>query len=84
MTLRLILEFSLFIVLAVGHGAAEGQTQAQALQPRQLAIVVNDAEPNSVAIADYYRRRRAIPAANVCTCASPAGRARSSRRAFAC
>jgi len=35
------------------------------LQPEQLAIVINDAEPNSVAVGDYYRRRRGIPAANV-------------------
>ncbi|WP_370663903.1 TIGR03790 family protein [Massilia forsythiae] len=35
------------------------------LQPAQLALVVNDAEPNSVAVGEYYRRRRAIPVANV-------------------
>lgn len=35
------------------------------LQPAQLAVVVNDAEPNSVTIAEYYRKARNIPAANV-------------------
>lgn len=35
------------------------------LQPEQLAIVINDAEPNSVKIGEYYRKRRGIPAANV-------------------
>ena len=35
------------------------------LQPNQLAIVINDAEPNSVKIGEYYRKRRGIPAANV-------------------
>jgi uncharacterized protein (TIGR03790 family) len=35
------------------------------LQPDQLAIVINDAEPNSVRIGAYYRKRRGIPAANV-------------------
>jgi uncharacterized protein (TIGR03790 family) len=35
------------------------------LQPQQLAIVINDAEPNSVAVGAYYRKRRGIPAANV-------------------
>jgi uncharacterized protein (TIGR03790 family) len=38
---------------------------APALQAKQLAIVINDAEPNSVAIGAYYRKRRNIPAANV-------------------
>lgn len=36
-----------------------------ALQPSQLAIVINDDEPNSVAVGTYYRKRRNIPAANV-------------------
>ncbi|WP_083685846.1 TIGR03790 family protein [Massilia putida] len=35
------------------------------LQPDQLAIVINDAEPNSVKVGEYYRKRRGIPAANV-------------------
>ena len=35
------------------------------LQPDQLAIVINDTEPNSVEIGEYYRKRRGIPAANV-------------------
>ncbi len=38
---------------------------APRLLPEQLAIVINDAEPNSVKIGEYYRRRRGIPAANV-------------------
>jgi uncharacterized protein (TIGR03790 family) len=35
------------------------------LKPDQLAIVINDAEPNSVTVGEYYRKRRGIPAANV-------------------
>jgi uncharacterized protein (TIGR03790 family) len=47
-------------------GAAQAQFVATgALQPRQLGIVINDDEPNSVAIGEYYRKRRNIPAANV-------------------
>ncbi|MFL6632714.1 MAG: TIGR03790 family protein [Massilia sp.] len=30
-----------------------------------MAIVINDAEPNSVKVGEYYRKRRGIPAANV-------------------
>ncbi|MEX5747340.1 TIGR03790 family protein [Massilia sp. X63] len=40
-------------------------TGASALTPRQLAIVINDDDPSSVAVGAYYRKRRAIPAANV-------------------
>ncbi len=38
---------------------------AAALAPSQLAIVINDDDPDSVAIGAYYRQRRDIPAANV-------------------
>jgi uncharacterized protein (TIGR03790 family) len=41
--------------------AAPGST----LQPEQLAIVINDEDPDSVAVGAYYRKRRGIPAANV-------------------
>jgi len=57
--------------LSVPAGAAHAQSAgaapaaAPALGPEQLAIVINDAEPNSVAIGAYYRKRRGIPAANV-------------------
>jgi len=56
------------LLLLVLHGAALAQAQpveAAALGPAQLAIVVNDADPASIAVAAYYRERRGIPAANV-------------------
>ncbi|QNB01395.1 TIGR03790 family protein [Massilia sp. Se16.2.3] len=51
-------------------GLAAGTAQVEAaassgLGPRQLAIVINDNDPDSVAIGKYYRERRDIPAANV-------------------
>lgn len=53
-------------ILLVLSGPASAQpAPAPALQARQLAIVINDAEPNSVAVGEYYRKRRNIPAANV-------------------
>ena len=52
---------ALCLLPAAGAGAAP----ASALDARQLAIVINDADPDSVAIGEYYRTRRAIPAANV-------------------
>nr|WP_256081568.1 TIGR03790 family protein [Massilia sp. YIM B04103] len=38
---------------------------AAGLQPAQLAIVINDEEPNSVEIGEYYRKARNIPDGNV-------------------
>ncbi|QBE62509.1 TIGR03790 family protein [Pseudoduganella lutea] len=45
--------------------AASAATAAPALQPAQLAIIINDEEPNSVALGEYYRTARGIPDANV-------------------
>ncbi|WP_091875205.1 TIGR03790 family protein [Massilia yuzhufengensis] len=52
------------LVLLCAAGAISVPAAA-ALKPEQLAIVVNDADPSSVAVAAYYRSRRGIPAANV-------------------
>jgi uncharacterized protein (TIGR03790 family) len=38
---------------------------ASTLTPKQLALVVNDDDPNSVAVGAYYRQARDLPAANV-------------------
>ncbi len=35
------------------------------LRPQQLAIIVNDADPLSVKIGDYYRKARRIPEENI-------------------
>lgn len=56
----------LLLVLSPCAGAARAQFVAEgALQPRQLGIVINDDDPNSVEVGEYYRKRRSIPAANV-------------------
>ena len=57
--------FLTLLMLATAAGAHAQFTTAPSLQPAQLAIVINDAEPNSVKIGEYYRKRRNIPAANV-------------------
>jgi uncharacterized protein (TIGR03790 family) len=49
---------------AAGPARAQFVSESH-LQPDQLAIVINDAEPNSVKVGEYYRKRRGIPAANV-------------------
>ena len=47
-------------------GAARAQNvPSRGLSAAQLAVVVNDDEPNSVEIGEYYRKARAIPAANM-------------------
>jgi uncharacterized protein (TIGR03790 family) len=58
---------SLILALALlgGADAMAQRSAASALQPRQLAIVINDDDPNSVAVGAYYRQRREIPRANV-------------------
>ena len=54
------------LAAAIRSGMAAPAVQAdRGLEARQLAIVVNDDDADSVAIGDYYRRRRAIPANNV-------------------
>jgi uncharacterized protein (TIGR03790 family) len=61
-----ILRAGLILFFFLLGGAARAQFVARtSLQADQLAIVINDDEPNSVAIGDYYRERRNIPAANV-------------------
>ena len=37
----------------------------EALDPSEVAVVINDADPQSVAVGEYYRERRGIPAGNV-------------------
>jgi uncharacterized protein (TIGR03790 family) len=57
---------AMFLAVAGMSGPARAQSAgAGRLGPRQLAIVINDADPNSVQIGAYYRKRRGIPAANV-------------------
>lgn len=58
------LRLGLLLAALAGSGSALGQGSAS-LQPSQLAIVVNDADPDSVAVGAYYRKRRGIPRANV-------------------
>jgi uncharacterized protein (TIGR03790 family) len=54
-----------FVILGLAGPARAQFVAAGHLGPRQLAIVINDAEPNSVKIGEYYRKRRGIPKANV-------------------
>lgn len=45
--------------------SAAGAPGRAELQAKQLAVIVNDEDPNSVAVATYYQQARNIPAENV-------------------
>lgn len=59
--------FYLFLAAVLAFsGAAQAQTLRQTgLSAAQLAVVINDDEPNSVELGEYYRKARNIPAANM-------------------
>ena len=64
--MTLILRAFLTVVLCLSAaGAVHAQSAGNALQASQLAIVINDDDPNSVKVGEYYRKRRNIPAENV-------------------
>lgn len=53
------------------------------LTAEQLGVVVNDDDPDSVAIAEYYREKRGIPAANLVHVRFKPGRSTLTREEFA-
>lgn len=62
--------FAIYAMIVLGHVSEAASPLASALSTasftaNDLAIVVNDADPLSVAIADYYRRKRSIPPGNI-------------------
>lgn len=56
---------------------------AARITPAELAVIVNDAEPNSVAIAELYREARQIPAKNIIHVNLPNSPRRLTAAAFA-
>lgn len=50
---------------AMPRASAQQPPKSPRLHSAQLAIVVNDADPDSVALGEYYRRARNVPEANV-------------------
>lgn len=61
--MRISLCLPLALLATLAHGAESAVPPG--LQPAQLAIVINDAEPNSIEVGEYYRQAHGIPAANV-------------------
>jgi uncharacterized protein (TIGR03790 family) len=56
---------------------------ASALDASQLGLIINVDDPYSVAIGEYYKSRRAIPADNIVLVRLPVGTAEISRHTFA-
>jgi len=72
--LRAFLSALLLLMLPCNMGMAASPTDATGihidlpgshLQPDELAVIVNDADPLSVQIGNYYRQARQLPEANV-------------------
>lgn len=77
---------ALFISLAspTPRTAAQESRPARSggLSARDLAVVINSADPLSVRIGEYYAKRRGVPEANVIRVALPTGKASLTRGQF--
>jgi uncharacterized protein (TIGR03790 family) len=61
--------------------AASGHARI-GISATNIAVIVNDADPLSVMVGDYYKKRRSIPAENIIHVNFPAGRSTMSRMEF--
>lgn len=73
MRARLALLLFLAVALLGGCDSATDPATPATLGPRELAIIVNDSDPLSRQIADYYAARRLIPARNIIHVQFPPG-----------
>lgn len=77
----------LLLLQAAAHAAPDQPVITHFAQPGlaadQLGVIVNDADPDSVAIAAYYRKKRGIPAANLIHVSFEPGRSALTREEFA-
>nr|WP_308410533.1 TIGR03790 family protein [Janthinobacterium sp. ROICE36] len=55
----------LSLALTAGIAHADAPSMSSGLNALQLAVVINDAEPNSIAVGEYYRQAHSIPPENV-------------------
>ncbi|WP_342118543.1 TIGR03790 family protein [Pseudoduganella sp. OTU4001] len=73
----------LLAALLLSAAGARAQPAAAPLAPVQLALVVNDADPASVALAAYYAKLRDIPPARIAHVSIPGRPAQLDAAAFA-
>src|SRR3989344_2629292 len=60
----------------------DGHRETRGLGPEELAVIVNDADPVSVKIAEYYKSSRRIPKTNVIHVNFSPGRTTMNRMEF--
>lgn len=64
------------------HAQARIELPRTGLAPDELAVIINDSDPQSLEVADYYQKARHIPAANMIHLNFPSGRNALSRDEF--
>src|SRR5687768_14915442 len=52
-------------VVDPAHAAGNSARQHGNLTARELGVIINEDDPLSIDIGEYYRKRRAIPAENI-------------------
>ncbi|WP_241546861.1 TIGR03790 family protein [Thiohalobacter thiocyanaticus] len=86
---RQILSILLSVLLACMHPSLLAQAPPELLLPKarilpqELGVIVNDEDPLSVRIAEYYRQARGIPEENLIHVRIPTGRKQIGDREFA-
>jgi uncharacterized protein (TIGR03790 family) len=83
---RLLAVAAALLLQAAAHAAPEEPVVTHFPQPglsaEQLGVIVNDDDPDSVAIAAYYREKRGIPAVNLIHVRFQPGRSALTREEF--
>ena len=86
LSLRRLLAVAAALLMAAAHASPPEPVVTNFPQPglsaEQLGVIVNDDDPDSVAIAAYYRKKRGIPAANLIHVRFAPGRATLAREEF--
>lgn len=73
---------STLLLLAADLAGAAGLHPGNGISAANIAVIVNDADPLSVMVGDYYKKRRSISAENIVHVNFPAGRSTMSRKEF--
>lgn len=81
---RQLFQNALFILWLLNAYSAQAQVAATSLEitSENVALVVNDADPSSVLIADYYQSAHNIPEQNIIHAILNPSQAKLSRKAF--
>lgn len=69
-------------LFAADLAGAAGLHQGNGISAANIAVIVNDADPLSIMVGDYYKKRRSVPAENIIHVNFPTGRSAMSRMEF--